>query len=264
MARIFAIMSGKGGVGKSTLAAALAEYYASEGLKVALLDGDTGLRCADLMLGLQDRVVYDLGDVVENRCGLNQALVSSPQLENLSLLAAPQLMKPSDVKAKEMAKIIARLSARHDLVILDAPAGIGRGLKNLLGANAQSILVATPDDVSIRDAERLSVLLAERGEMHPGLILNRVSKKLVKTGEMLPPEQLAAALDLPLMGILPESKHIYRALLRHETALHCQDKQVLEAIEIAASRLLGADTPLPEYAPSPVWRFFSRGGEFKA
>ena len=264
MARIFAIMSGKGGVGKSTLSAALAEYYARQGMKVALLDGDTGLRCADLMLGLQDRVVYDLGDVVENRCGLNQALVSSPQYPNLCLLAAPQLMMPSDVKAKEMAKIIARLAARNDLVLLDAPAGIGRGLKNLLGAQAESILVATPDDVCIRDAERLSSLLAERGEMHPGLVLNRVSKRLVKTGEMLPPEQLAAALDLPLMGILPESKHIYRALLRHETALHCQDKQVLQAIEIIASRLLGANTPLPEYTPSPVWRFFSRGGEFNA
>lgn len=263
MGRMFAIMSGKGGVGKSTLAAALSEYYARQGLRVALVDGDTGLRCADLMLDLQDQVVYDLGDMLEKRCAPDQALIPARQ-KGLFLLAAPQLMRPSDLKAKEIAQAMERLADRMDIVLLDAPAGIGRGLKNLLGAAAQPVLAATPDDVSIRDAERLTALLAERGEAHPGLILNRVSRRLVKTGEMLAPDRLAAALDLPLMGVLPESKEIYRALLRHETALHCGDRQVLSALEIIASRLLGADTPLPDYAPSPVWRFFNRGGATQA
>ena len=258
MARIFAIMSGKGGVGKSTLSAALAEYYALQGMRVTLLDGDTGLRCADLMLGMQDQVVYDLGDLIEKRCSLEQALIHSSAHPHLSLLAAPQLMKPSDLKAKEIAKVIERLNETQDLILLDAPAGIGRGLKNLLGANAQSVIVATPDDVSVRDAERLAALLSERGEMHPGIVFNRVSRQLIKRGEMTPPAQLAAALDLPLMGVLPESREIYRALLRHETALHCGDKEVEKAIANIASRLLGAETPLPEYAPSPVWLFFSR------
>lgn len=260
MGKIFAIMSGKGGVGKSTLAAALAEYYARQGLRVTLVDGDVGLRCADLMLGIQDQVVYDLGDLIEKRCSLDQALVPARQ-ERLTLLAAPQLMKASDLKGKQLPALIACLADRQDLVLLDAPAGIGRGLKNMLGAQGQSVLVATPDDVSVRDAERLGQLLSQRGEMHPGIIFNRVSRRLVKTGEMLPPAQIAAALDLPLVGILPESREIYRALLRHQTALHCGDKQVLQGLEIIASRLLGADTPLPDYAPSPVWRFFNRGGE---
>lgn len=263
MGRIFAIMSGKGGVGKSTLAAALAEFYARQGMRVTLVDGDVGLRCADLMLNLQDRVVYDLGDLVEKRCALEQALVPAGQA-GLSLLAAPQLMKASDLKGKELTRIIACLADRQDIVLLDAPAGIGRGLKNLLGTAGQPVLVATPDDVSVRDAERLSALLAQRGEMHPGIIFNRVNRRLVKMGEMLPPDRLAAALDLPLVGILPESREIYRALLHHETALHCGDRNVLSGIEVIASRLLGADTPLPEYAPSPVWRFFVRGGEGKA
>lgn len=261
MAHIFAIMSGKGGVGKSTVSAALAECYARQGLRVTLVDGDVGLRCADLMLNLQNQVVYDLGDLVEKNCSLETALVHPMHLPNLSLLAAPQMMRPSDVKAKEMGKMIARLAEKQDVVILDAPAGIGRGLKNLLGAKGEPVIVATPDDVSIRDAERLGMLLCEKGEMHPGLILNRVRKKLVKTGEMAAPSVLAESLDMPLMGVIPESDKIYRALLRHQSALQCGDQAVVRAVEALAQRLMGREAPLPDYHASPVWRFFNRGGE---
>ena len=261
MGKIFAIMSGKGGVGKSTISAALAEIYARQGRRVTLVDGDIGLRCADLMLNLQNQVIYDLGDLVEKDCPLESALVHPVHLPNLSLLAAPQMMRPSDMKGKELGKIIARLADRQDIVILDAPAGIGRGLKNLLGAKGEPVIVATPDDVSIRDAERLAMLLSEKGEMHPGLILNRVRKKLVKTGEMTVPSTLAESLDMPLKGIIPESEKIYRALLHHQSALQSGDKQVIRAMEHLAARLLGSDTPLPDYHYSPVWRFFNRGGE---
>lgn len=261
MARIFLIMSGKGGVGKSTLAAALAEHYALQGLRVALVDGDIGLRCADLMLDLQSQVIYDLGDLMEKDCSVEQALVHPAALPGLSLLAAPQLMRPSDMKGRDMEKMIRRIADRQDIVILDAPAGIGRGLKNLLGTQAEPLIVATPDDVSIRDAERLGMLLSERGEGHPGLILNRVRKKLVRTGEMPAPSALAEALDMPLMGIIPESEKIYRALLRRQSALHCGDQAAEAAIRILAARLMGEDMPLPEYHASPVWRFFNRGGE---
>lgn len=259
MGRIIAIMSGKGGVGKSTLSAALAECYARMGKKVALLDGDVGLRCADLMLGMQDKVVFDLGDVVEERCGLDQALLSHPDYPFLLLLAAPQMMKPSDVKAKKIRKIVDILAARMDVVILDAPAGIGRGLKNLLNEQAMSLIVATPDDVSIRDAERLSSLLFDKGEMHSELVLNRVDRHMVKMGDMLPPAQIARMLDLRLMGIIPESRAVYRALLSHQTALRCADRAVVSALERTARRLLGQDVPLPSYKKS-IFRKKPRGG----
>ncbi len=258
MGRIFAIMSGKGGVGKSTLSTALAEYYARAGMRTALLDGDTGLRCADLMLDLQDQVIYDLGDLADQGCDLEQAMVSPRHLPTLKVLAAPQMMKPSDLKAKFMGRLITDLSERMDITILDAPAGIGRGLKNLLGAAAEPIIVATPDDVCVRDAEKLSQLLMEREEPRPALVFNRVQRKLVRRGLMTAPDALAAALDLPLMGIIPESPRIYQALLRHQTALHCGDQQVEKAIEILAGRLLGADAPLPDYSISPMLRFFHR------
>ena len=261
MGRIFSIMSGKGGVGKSTLSASLAEFYALNGKSVVLLDGDVGQRCADLMLNMQDQVIYDLGDLADKTCEMDQALLAHPALPNLSLLAAPQMLSASDLKRKMMGRIITQLSERTDILILDAPAGIGRGLKNLLGAAAEPVVVVTPDDVSIRDAERLSAMLKQLEEPHPSVVFNRVRPAWVRKGLMLPPEQLALSLDMPLMGVIPESPKIYQALLRHETALDCGDKKVASAIEVIAARLLGADAPLPEYAPSAMLRFFNRGGE---
>lgn len=258
MGRVFAIMSGKGGVGKSTLTAALAEFYARMGKTVALLDGDVGLRCADLMLNVQDRVIYDLGDLVDKTCDMDQALLQHPELPNLSLLAAPQAITVSEVKHKTMDRIITDLSQRTDILLLDAPAGLGKGLKNLLGSTAEPVIVATLDDVSLRDAERLSSLLSQREEPHPSLVLNRVRRSWVRRGLTPPPEQTAAALDMPLMGIIPESEKINLALLRHESALRCGDRRVVKAIEVIAARLLGADAPLPPYAPSAVLRFFNR------
>ncbi len=258
MARVFSIMSGKGGVGKSTLAASLARYYAEKGMRTLLIDGDIGLRCADLMLDVQDRVVYDLGDVADRLCPIHQALIHPSGMENLSLLAAPQMMKPSDIKQKEMGKILSALQAEMDVILLDAPAGIGRGLKNLLGADSTPIIVATPDDVSLRDAERTALLLKEKGEMHPHLVLNRVNRKLIRKGEMLQPETIAMSLDMPLTGVIEESPAIYRALLQHKTALEADDPKVRQAMENIASRLLGADTPLPTY-PGPRRKFLLGG-----
>ena len=254
-------MSGKGGVGKSTLSASLAVYYARMGKRVALLDGDIGQRCADLMLNVQDRVVYDLGDVAEKNCNLEEALLPHPALPNLSLLAAPQIMTPSDMKHKAMDKVITRLAEQVDILLLDAPAGIGKGLKNLLGAAAEPVVVATPDDVSIRDAERLCSLLRQMEEPSPSLVLNRVRPMWVRRGLIQPPAQLAMALDMPLMGVIPESAKVSKALLRHETALECGDRSVVRAIEVIAARMLGADAPLPEFAPNVMLRFFNRGGE---
>lgn len=258
MARIFCIMSGKGGVGKSTLSASLARYFAGRGMRTLLIDGDIGLRCADLMLDVQDRVVFDLGDVKEQLCPTEQALIRPTGTENLSLLAAPQMMKASDIKAKEITKLISSLNDSQDIILLDAPAGIGRGLKNLLGADSTPVIVATPDDVCLRDAERLAMLLQEKGEMHPMLVLNRVNRKLIKKGEMLSPDVISMSLDMPLTGVIEESPAVYRALLKHKTALECDDPAVRQAIENIASRLLGADTPLPVYKKRR--RLFAKGG----
>jgi septum site-determining protein MinD len=226
-----------------------------------LLDGDVGLRCADLLLGMQDRVIYDLGDLAEKNCPLEQAMVRHPSLPSLSLVAAPQMISASDLKRKAMGRVITELSDNADVLIIDAPAGIGRSLKNLLGAAAEPVIVATPDDVCLRDAERLSLLLTQREEPRPVVVFNRVSKKLVRLGEMRTPAQLAATLDMPLMGAIPDSPKVYRALLRRQGALHCGDPEVVSAIEHIAARLMGKDVPQERYKPSAFLRFFSKGGE---
>ena len=261
MGRIFAIMSGKGGVGKSTLAAALAECYAKQDMRTVLLDGDVGLRCADLLLGMQDRMIYDLGDLAEKNCPLEQAMVRHPNLPALSLVAAPQMISASDLKRKDMGRVITQLSDSADVLIIDAPAGIGRSLKNLLGAAAEPVIVATPDDVCLRDAERLSLLLTQREEPRPVVVFNRVSKKLVRLGEMRTPAQMAATLDMPLMGAVPESPKVFRALLHHKGALHCGDDRVVSAIEHVAARLMGEDVPQERYKRSTFLSFFMEGGE---
>ncbi|MBR3741674.1 MAG: P-loop NTPase [Clostridia bacterium] len=261
MGRIFAIMSGKGGVGKSTLATALAECYARREMNTVLLDGDVGLRCADLMLGMQDRVIYDLGDLAEKNCHTEQALVRHPTLPSLSLVAAPQMLNASDLKRKDIGRIITKLSDSTDVLIIDSPAGIGRGLKNLLGAAAEPVIVATPDDVCLRDAEKLSMLLTEREEPRPVVVFNRVKKKLVRLGEMRSPAQLAATLDMPLIGAVPDSPKIYRALLHHRGALNCGDHRVVKAIENIAGRLMGNDLPQERYKRSAFLTFFMEGDE---
>ena len=254
-------MSGKGGVGKSTLAVALAECYARRDMRTVLLDGDVGLRCADLMLGMQDRVIYDLGDLAEKNCTLEQAQVPHPTLPSLSLVAAPQMISASDVKRKEMGWIITQLSESADVLILDAPAGIGRGLKNLLGAAAEPVIVATPDDICLRDAEKLGMLLSQREEPRPVVVFNRISRLLVMMGEIRTPAEMAASLDMPLMGAIPESSEVYYALLHHKGALHCGDRRVVKAIERIAARLLGEDVPQERYKSNFVMRFFAEGGE---
>lgn len=260
MGKVFAVMSGKGGVGKSTIAAALAEFFARQGLSTVLLDGDTGLRCADLMLGAQNQVLYDLNDVIEKKCKMNQALVQITDVSRLEMLAAPQLLKPSDMKARDMGRLITTLSDQRDVLILDAPAGIGRGLKNLLGAAAEPVIVATPDDIAVRDAERIGMLLQERDEPRPVIVFNRADKKLIRRGEMASPAALAQALDMPLAGVIPESRMVYRAALKHLRPLQCGDEQVTNAVATLGLRLLGREAVLPVLEPSPILRFFNRRG----
>jgi len=164
------------------------------------------------------------------------------------------------MKAKDLGRLITTLSDMRDVLILDAPAGIGRGLKNLLGAAAEPVIVATPDDISVRDAERLGMLLNERDEPRPVIVFNRVNKGLIRRGEMASPAALAQTLDMPLAGVVPESKMVYRAVLKHLRPLQCGDEQVTDAIATLGLRLLGQDARLPVMEPSPILRFFNRRG----
>lgn len=247
MGKAILITSGKGGVGKSTVCVALAINLACRGKSVVLADADAGLRCADLMLRMQDRVVYDMGDYLEGKAGLNQVLVTHPHYRTLQLLAAPQLMSASDMKKKDMRALFAGLTEQNDFVLIDCPAGIGRNARNAFCCADEAILVCTPDDISLRDGERVLQIIREEMQMYPSLIINKADTALMKKGLTDLPEEIAGALDLPLLGVLPFSMAVQRGSATHVTAADCPDKKVRTEAENIARRILGENIPLPQY-----------------
>ena len=250
----YAIASGKGGVGKSTLTAALGVCLAQAGKRVVLVDADIGLRSQDALLGLENQVVYDLIDLVKGDCLLEQALLSAEAAPGLKLLPASQFARAKALEPKSFRKVLGALRASSDVVLIDCPAGIERGLRNVLGAGVEEVLlVVTPDDVALRSAERACQVIAGKNLPRPRLLVNRLQAELIQCGEMMSAATAAQVLDLPLLGEIPEDQAVYRAQLRHDQFLRydCEARRALLRI---ASRLQGVDTPFPAYGSrKPSW-----------
>lgn len=242
MKKVWTICSGKGGVGKTTLATSLAIVNAAAGLNVVLVDADLGLRGADLLLDMQDRVVYDIADVAQGDCGLDEALCVDARYPTLSLLPSAQT-KPSALSPKDFSRLAQTLARRFDMVIVDGPAGIGRGLKNIMEAGEECMLVATPDDVSLRAVEHVSQLFRQRGMDAPYLVINRMNDELVKKGLLPDAQTLSAYLDMPLLGVIPDSPLVYRAALAHRTAADIADRRMARALDELAMRMRGHSVP---------------------
>ena len=247
MGQVYLLMSGKGGTGKTTLSTSLGMALARKGKRTALVDADVGLRCADLLLGLENDILYDLSDVMDKRCRLTQALVHAKDVQGLSVLSAPQMLQPSDLDKKQMTNVIRQLTEDHEFVLVDCPAGLGRGLRNVWNAADEAIVVTTPDDAAVRAAERLSQLLFEKKGLHPRMILNRADRILISAHEETPPSKIAARTDMQLLGVIPDSHDVYRALLNHKTALQSDSLPVRRAILRTADRLTGLERKFPRY-----------------
>ncbi|MCA9789518.1 MAG: septum site-determining protein MinD, partial [Cyanobacteria bacterium HKST-UBA05] len=157
--RVIVVTSGKGGVGKTTSTANIGAGLARMGYKVALIDTDIGLRNLDILMGLENRIVYNIVDVIEDRCKLNQALVKDKRLPNLCLLPAAQTRDKSALDPKNMKKVVEKLKKDFDFVLIDSPAGIEGGFQNAVAAASEAIVVATPEMSSVRDADRIIGLL---------------------------------------------------------------------------------------------------------
>ncbi|HSK69872.1 MAG TPA: P-loop NTPase [Candidatus Limnocylindria bacterium] len=247
MGKAFLFISGKGGVGKSTLAAALAVASARTGARTALVDGDIGLRSLDMMLGLQDKAVYELTDVAGRTVSLEDALVRHPEFTALWLLVGGQQARPKDVSKQDLKKIVGTLKKRFDLVLLDGPAGLGRGAKNFLGIADEVVVVATPDQVATRAAEKTASWLYGMG-IRPWLALNRVRRDLVLRGDAPQPGTLAQALDLPLLGVLEENPALVSLSANGMTAAQAGDTRADEALSDMLSRMAGEHTPVEDFA----------------
>ncbi len=208
MSEALVITSGKGGVGKSTLAANLSLALAEAGRRVVLIDADTGLRNLDVLLGMENRVVYDLTDVAEGVCRLKQALVKYGNNENLSMIAAAQMRDSGSVTPAQMEKIIGKLKDQFDYIIVDCPAGVDRGFRTAIAGADRAIVVALEDAVSIRDAERVAQLVVKAGMPKPMLVCNRMRAEKLKKDEMSAYQKIGERLDMQILGVVPEDDEI--------------------------------------------------------
>lgn len=243
MGRMIMVASGKGGVGKSTIASSLAVCLARRGLRCLLLDADVGLRNLDLMLGMQDRVLYELADCVSRRCSLEEAVIAHENYPLLHLMTAGQEAKPKDFDKKDLSRIVKTLKWRYDIILADAPVGIGRGFKIFLDHCDQFILTATSDNVCLRDTEKTARVIFEARAEHPFLILNRFDARLVRRKIITDPVETALALDMPLLGVIPQSESVYLAMMEGKTIPEGADTHVVRALEMICDRLLGVPEP---------------------
>ena len=246
MSQAWMIASGKGGVGKSTITASLAVALARRQLLTVAVDTDIGLRSLDMLLGLQNKIVYDMIDVANKDCKLRYALVQYAQAPSLSLLPASQLGTSEDLTPELMARIVRKLKKRFSYVLMDAPAGLERGVVNTMLSADHTLLIVTPDDVSMRDAERVIALLEANHKPRPMLIVNRVVPELVTTGEMYSPQIVANTLDVPLLGFVPDDKAVLHALNRHQSVMD-MDCPARDALQRISQRFLGEFVPMPTF-----------------
>lgn len=207
-AKVVTVTSGKGGVGKTTVTANLASALAMMGKKVVAIDADIGLRNLDVVMGLENRIVYDLVDIVEGRCRLRQAMIKDKRQRELYLIPAAQTRDKMAVSPSDMILVCDQLRADMDYVLIDSPAGIERGFRNAIAPADQVIVVTNPEVSSVRDADRI-IGLIEAEEKGPGyLLVNRIKPSMVARGEMLSVEDVIDVLAIELIGIVPEDDSI--------------------------------------------------------
>ena len=208
MSEVIVITSGKGGVGKTTTSANVGTGLAMLGEKVVLIDTDIGLRNLDVVMGLENRIVYNLVDVVEGNCRMKQALIKDKRYPNLFLLPSAQTKDKSAVTPGQMQKLVDDLREEFDYVLLDCPAGIEQGFKNAIAGADRAIVVTTPEVSAIRDADRIVGLL-EAGEITKiDLVVNRIRMDMVRRGDMMSIEDVTDILGIPIIGAIPDDEEI--------------------------------------------------------
>ena len=245
--RAIVVTSGKGGVGKTTATANIGLGLASHERKVVMIDGDIGLRNLDLILGVENRVVYNLVDVVSGRCQPRQALVKDKRLPNLFLIPASQIDQKDAVNTDQMRELSAQLKEEFDFVLIDCPAGIEQGFRNAVAAADEAIVITTPDVSPVRDADRVIGLL--QGSLgDPQLIINRMSMDLVKRGDMLDQQDVLDILAVRLLGIVPEDEAVLIAGNKGTpVVLNLNGGSPSgDAYGRIARRILGEDVPIPK------------------
>lgn len=245
MSEVIVVTSGKGGVGKTTTSANLGTGLAMQGKKVAMIDADIGLRNLDVIMGLENRIVYDLIDVVEGNCRLKQALIKDKKYESLFLLPAAQTRDKDAVSPEQMQKLCENLKEEgFDFIIIDCPAGIEQGFKNAIAGADKAFVVTTPEVSAVRDADRIIGMLEANELRNPKLILNRIRIDMVKKGDMMTMEDVTDILAVDILGIVPDDESIVISSNRGEPAVTDNDSLAGQAYRNIVQRILGNEVPL--------------------
>lgn len=255
-AKVITVTSGKGGVGKTTVSANLATALAMLGKRVVAIDADIGLRNLDVVMGLENRIVYDLVDVVEGRCRLRQAMIKDKRQPELYLIPAAQTRDKMAVSPSDMILVCDQLRPEMDYILIDSPAGIERGFRNAIAPADQILVVTNPEVSSVRDADRI-IGLIEAEEKGPGyLIVNRLKPEMVARGDMLSIADVLDILAIPLIGIIPEDGNILVSTNQGLPIVMSSANGVSasQAFRNVALRLTGQDVPFMDLSYKPGLR----------
>lgn len=241
MGEVIVITSGKGGVGKTTTTANIGAGLTKMGKKVVVIDADIGLRNLDVVLGLENRIVYDIVDVVNENCRLKQALIKDKRFEGLYLLPAAQTKDKDAVSPEQMKELTSKLSETHDYVIVDCPAGIERGFKNAIAGANRALVVTTPEISAVRDADRIIGLLEAAEVNDPLLIVNRIRLDMVKRGDMMNIEDMTDILAIDLIGVVPDDEQVVVSTNRGEPAVNNEASMSGQAFMNISRRITGEE-----------------------
>ncbi|MGB9812535.1 MAG: septum site-determining protein MinD [Thermovenabulum sp.] len=253
MGQVIVITSGKGGVGKTTATANIGTGLAHFMRKrVVMIDTDIGLRNLDVVMGLENRIVYDIVDVVNGECRLKQALIRDKRFDNLYLLPAAQTKDKTAVSPDQMKKLCEQLKEDFDYVLIDSPAGIEQGFKNAIAGAEKAFVITTPEVSAVRDADRVIGLLEAAGFEEPKLIINRIRPDMVKKGDMMDINDILDILAIGLLGVIPEDEKIVISTNRGEPAVVDEMSRAGQAYRNITRRIEGEDVPLMSLDVEPT------------
>lgn len=246
MGEVIVITSGKGGVGKTTTTANIGTGLALKNKSVVLIDADIGLRNLDVVMGLENRIVYDIVDVVEGRCRTKQALIKDKRYNGLYIIPAALTRDKNAVSPEQMKKLTAELKKEFDYILIDCPAGIEQGFKNAVAGADKAIVVTTPEVSAVRDADRIIGLLEANDIKEPQLIVNRIRPLMIKKGDMMTVDDILDILAIGLIGIVPDDENIIISTNRGEPAVADEKSKAGQAYRNITARIMGDKVPIME------------------
>ncbi|MDD2979205.1 MAG: septum site-determining protein MinD [Hespellia sp.] len=246
MGEAIVITSGKGGVGKTTTTANIGIGLSQSDKKVIVIDTDLGLRNLDVVMGMENRIIYNLVDVIEGNCRLKQALIKDKRFPELSLLPSAQTKDKTAISPEQMRKLVDELKEEYDYILLDCPAGIEQGFENAIAGADRAIVVTTPEVSAIRDADRIIGLLEAHGISRPQLIINKLRIEMVQKGDMMTVEDVTEILAVELLGVLPDDEQVVIATNQGEPVIG-SDSLAGQAYQNICRRINGESVPIPDY-----------------